>query len=454
LGNVYRQQPLAKWGKMMRPVKTPMIGVKTHMIGLNAKFGILAAVLFASAAFAAPSLAASAPFDPEAATAAYISTLSGAAKAKSDAYFEGGYWLILWGAMITILAELIVLKTGLSARFRDWGEKFTQRKFVHGALYALPYSIAPAILALPWTIYTGFYREKQYDLTNLSFVGWAGEYAINFAIGTAAFMLILPLAFAGIRRSPKRWWLWGTGFTSLFIAFFIMIAPVFISPLFNEYTELNSGPVRDRIVAMAKVKNVPAEHIYVVDASKQTKRISANVSGLGPTIRISLNDNLLNRSSLPETASVMGHELGHYVLGHIWKLVISLSLIFGFAFWIASRAVPAIISRWGKDWGLRDDKDIAAVPVYAIVISVVMLLLTPVTNSIIRINESEADAFGLEVAREPDGFASIAMKLSEYRKIDPSPIEEILFYDHPSGATRVRMAMDWKAKNLGKTTSK
>jgi hypothetical protein len=138
LGNVYRQQPLAKKGHKMRSVRRAI------------NFGIWAAFLSVSAAYAAPALAAAAPFDPEAATAAYISTLSGAAKAKSDAYFEGGYWLILWGAVVTILTELIVLETGLSARFRDWGEKFTQRKFVHGALYALPYSIAPAIIALPY----------------------------------------------------------------------------------------------------------------------------------------------------------------------------------------------------------------------------------------------------------------------------------------------------------------
>ena len=199
---------------------------------------------------------------------------------------------------------------------------------------------------------------------------------------------------------------------------------------------------------MAKANNVPAEHIYVFDASKQTKRISANVSGLGPTIRISLNDNLLNRTTLPETAAVMGHELGHYVLGHVTRSIIAFTAIFLAAFWLASRAVPAIVARFGNKWGLRDATDMAAVPVYSLVISLAFLLMTPITNSLIRSEESEADAFGLDAAREPDGFAITAMKLSEYRKIEPGPIEEMLFFDHPSGATRVRMAMAWKAKHL------
>lgn len=199
---------------------------------------------------------------------------------------------------------------------------------------------------------------------------------------------------------------------------------------------------------MARSQNIPAEHIYVFDQSKQHKRISANVSGLGPTIRISLNDNLLTRTTLPETAAVMGHEMGHYVLSHGLKLTIGFALMFGFCFWIASLVVPVILARRGTAWGLRGIDDVAAWPVYSIVVSVLLLAMTPVSNTIIRVHESEADAFGLDVAREPDGFAQVSMKLSEYRKIEPGPVEEFVFYDHPSGRTRVRMAMDWKARHL------
>ncbi len=412
---------------------------------------LLAAIITISAAFvAAPvvAVAATSGFDAEAATQAYLSTLTGAALEQSNSYFEGGYWIILWSALLAILAELIILRSGLSARFRDWGERFTQKKWIHSMLYALPYSIAGLVLLAPWTIYTAYFREKQYGLMNQDIGAWFGEQGIGLIIGTIMLMLILPLAMAGIRRSPKRWWLWGAGFASIFVAFLVLISPVFISPLFNDYHEMPGGTVRDRIVAMAESQNVPAEHIYVFDQSKQHKRISANVSGLGPTIRISLNDNLLDRSSPPEVAAVMGHELGHYVLGHVWKLILSLTALFLIVFWATHRILPAIVKRWGDKWGIRDDKDVAAIPVYSIVITVMFLLMTPITNSIIRINESEADAFGLDVARAPDGFAEIAMKLSEYRKIEPGPIEEMLFFDHPSGATRVRMAMEWKGKHL------
>ena len=414
------------------------------------------AKILALVAFAAPlpAFASAAGFDPDAATQAYLDTLKGAARTKSDAYFEGGYWLLLWGTLVAVLSELIVLQTGLSARFRDWAEGVTKRKFLQYMLYALPYSAFGTIMILPWTIYTGFIREKQYDLMNQSFGDWLGEQGIDFLVSTVMIAIIIACIISGIARSPRRWWVWASGFTAAFLALFIMVAPVFINPLFNTYTEMPKGPLRDRIVAMAASQNVPAEHIYVFDQSKQHKRISANVSGLGPTIRISLNDNLLNRSTPDEVAAVMGHELGHYVLGHVWKIVIAFTLIFTLAFFIASRIVPGILARYGERWKLRGVADVAAIPVYSMVLAVFMLVTTPVTKSIIRVNESEADAFGLDAAKAPDGFASAAMKLSEYRKIEPTSLEEILFYDHPSGKTRVSMSMQWKAKHLAELEAK
>lgn len=397
---------------------------------------------------AAPALAHAAPFDPEAATQAYLATLKGAARAKSDAYFEGGYWLLLWGALVAIATDLVILRFGLSARFRDWAERVSQRKFVQALLYGAPYIVAGSVIGLPWTIYTNYVREKQYDLMNQSFGGWLGEELIVLALNVVALSVVIALVMTGIRRSPRRWWLWGTGMAGVAIAFIVLITPVFINPLFNDYKELAPGPVRERIVAMARAQGIPAEHVYVFDQSKQHKRISANVSGLGPTIRISLNDNLLNRTTVPETAAVMGHEMGHYLLGHTVKLCVGFALLFGLFFWLASRLVPGIIARWGTQWGIRSIDDVAAWPVYSIVLTGLFLVATPLRNTLIRTQESQADAFGLEAAREPDGFAQVSMKLSEYRKIEPGSIEEFLFYDHPSGRTRVRMAMDWKARHL------
>ncbi|MGX7925010.1 M48 family metallopeptidase [Tsuneonella sp. HG094] len=387
-------------------------------------------------------------FDVETATRAYLDTLQGPARAQSDAYFEGGYWLTLWSTLIAVLVDGLLLKFRVVAAFRDFGERRFKRRFLVVGLTALLYTLVGTIITLPWTIYTAFFREKQYGLMSQTFGEWASEQAIALGISLVIAPLAMIAIYAVIRRAPRMWWLWGTGLVGLFALFGAAIAPVYIAPLFNTYAELERGPLRTKIEAVAAKYAIPAEHIYVFDASKQTKRISANVSGLGPTIRISLNDNLLNRTSEPEILAVMGHEMGHYVLNHVWRNVLWMLVIFGLGFFLTSRIAPRLIARYGERWGVRELADPASLPVLAICLSLYMLVATPAIKTMIRTAESEADAFGLDAAQQPDGFAMTAMRLSEYRKIEPSSLEEFLFYDHPSGATRVRMAMQWKKDHL------
>jgi STE24 endopeptidase len=396
----------------------------------------------------AAAAAAPAQFDPEAATRAYLGALQGPARARSDSYFEGGYWIPLWATLVSVGAAWAMLHFGWSAAWRGWAERLTNRRWLQPALYAVPFVLASAVIGLPWALYAEYYREKQYGLMNLSLGGWLGERAIVLGISVLMTALLLGIVFAVIRRAPRTWWLWGTAALSLLTAFAVLIAPVFISPLFNKYTAMEAGPLRDQILGMARANHVPADNVYVFDASKQTKRISANVSGLGPTIRISLNDNLLERTSPAEVKAVMGHELGHYVLGHVWRLILEFSLVYLVGLLLLWWLTPRLLARFGGRWGVRDTADPAVAPVFTAIFSIYLLAMTPVLNTIVRSGESEADAFGLDAAREPDGFAATAMKLSEYRKIEPTPLEEALFFDHPSGRTRVRMAMDWKARHL------
>lgn len=392
--------------------------------------------------------AATGGFDVEAATRAYLDTLQGAARARSDAYFEGGYWLLLWGALVGILSQWVMLRFGWSAAWRRWTERVTRRRWLQPALYALPYCVIGSLIVLPWTLYTGFFRERQYGLMNLSLGGWLGEQGIGLAVSLVITAIILVTIFAVIRRAPRTWWLWGTAAMALVIALAVAVAPVFISPLFNTYTAMPEGRLRSEILAMAEANRIPAHNVYVFDQSKQTKRISANVSGLGPTIRISLNDNLLNRATPAEVKAVMGHEMGHYVLGHVWKLILGFSAIILVLMLLLWWLSPRLIARYGRGWGVEGVSDPAAVPLFALILTVYVLLATPLLNTLIRSQESQADAFGLDSAREPDGFAATAMKLSEYRKIEPGALEEALFFDHPSGRTRVTMAMEWKARHL------
>lgn len=390
---------------------------------------------------------ATAGFDVEQATRAYLALLQGPARAKSDAYFEGGYWLIAWDAVVAVAVAAVLLATGWSARFRDWAERRTTRRWLQPALYALPYTVAATLLALPWAIYEGFVRERQYGLMNQSLAEWGVDQGKALAVGLVMTALLFMAVFGVIRRFPRGWWVLGTGVFALFLIFGALVAPVFVAPLFNKYTEMPAGPLRTRIEALAAASHIPAQHIYVSDASRQTKRISANVSGFGPTVRITLNDNLLNRTGPDEVAAVMGHEMGHYVLGHVYRLIGLFSLLILLNFLFVSRAAPALIAR-NPRWGVRGVADPAAAPLLLALATLGAALLTPANNSIIRRQEAQADTYGLDQARQPDAFALVAMRLSEYRKIEPGPVEEAVFFDHPSGATRVRHSMQWKKDHV------
>jgi STE24 endopeptidase len=251
-----------------------------------------------------------------------------------------------------------------------------------------------------------------------------------------------------VRRAGARWWIWATGLTFVFYLFLAFITPLFIAPLYNDYKPLPPGPAREGVVSLARANEIPTDHLEWFDASKQTTRISANVSGLWGVARINLNDNLLDKTSLPEIKAVLGHEMGHYVMHHALKLTVYLTLVFAIAFLVLHLAFDRALARWGQRWGLRDRADPAALPLAFALFTVISLVLMPLNNTVIRDIEAEADAYGLNAAREPEGFAMAAMRLSTYRKIAPGPLEEFIFYDHPSGYERVRRAMIWRKENL------
>jgi STE24 endopeptidase len=396
----------------------------------------------------APALARAASFDVDHATALYLATLSPAARARSDAYFDGGLWLNVVSTLVTVVACGLIARIGLLVRLRDAMRRQGWRPWVVMSAVAALFLVSLALLQLPWSIYVDFLRERRFGLMNLGFGGWLGEQAIALVLTVVAGTVVLTVINRVIRTFPRGWWLIGAGVVGVMIAFVSLITPVFIMPLFNAYGELAPGPLRDRIVAMADARHIPTNRIYVFDASRQSDRISANVSGVGPTVQISLTDNLVKSTSVATAAAVVGHEMGHYVLGHVWRAIIVLTLLSALEFWLLMRLGPAAIALGGRRSGVRGLDDPAALPVLVGGFTVLSLLFLPVNNALVRQSESEADAFGLNAAREPDGFALAAMKLSTYRKISPPAWEEALFYDHPSGRTRVHGAMQWKKDHV------
>ena len=386
-------------------------------------------------------------FDVDNATDAYVNLLTEEQRERSNAYFEGGYWLQLWGFLYGIGVAWLLLGTRLSTKMRDFAERFGRWRWLHTFIYGAQYIVIGTLLSFPLTVYQGFFREHKYELATQTFGAWMGDQFTGLLVGIVLGGFAITLIYGVIRKAPNTWWIWGTGVAVAFLIFVQVIAPVYISPLFNDYKALEDGPLRDSIISMARANDIPSENVYWFDASRQTTRISANVSGAFGTTRISLNDNLLNRTSPEEIESVMGHEMGHYILNHGQKLVTQFGLVLAFGFAFVAWGFNRALGRWGQDWGVRDIGDTAGLPLFAAVLSVFFFIMTPITNSIIRVVETEADNYGINVSGQPDGFARAAIRLSEYRKISPGALERFMFYDHPSGYDRVHMAMLWKAEH-------
>ena len=390
-------------------------------------------------------------FDAQAAARAYLARPTAQEKARSDAYFEGGYWLQLWQFLYGVAVALLLLQTRLSARMRDLACRLTRFKPLQTCAYAVQYIVLTSVLVFPLSVYSDFVREHQYGLATQNFGGWLGDSLKALLVGVIIGSVIMMALFGVVRRLSRTWHIWGAIVVLGFLVVLSVLSPVFIAPLFNKYTALDKPEVVDPILRLARANGIHTDKIYQFDASRQSKRVSANVSGFLGTMRISLNDNLLNRCSLAEIKAVMGHEMGHYVLNHVYKglLFAGVIIVGGFAFlhW----ALRFLVGRFGGRWGISGVGDLAVVPLAALVLSGFMFFLTPITNSFTRMQEAEADIFGLNASREPDGFAEAALKLGEYRKMQPGSVEEWIFFDHPSGATRIRTAMQWKAENL--TTS-
>lgn len=400
----------------------------------------------AAASAVAPSAAAG--FDPVAATEAYLDRLTPEQKARSDSYFEGGYWLQLWGFLYGLGVAWLLLDRRWSAAMRSAGERVTRFAWLRNFIYALQYLAITFVLGFPLSLYVGFFREHQYGMSTQTFAGWMGDQAKGLAVSLVLGSLAIVGLYAVLKRAPRTWWIWGTVVSLVFMMIGALIAPVFINPIFNDYTRLEDPVVRGPILSLARSNGVPATDVWVSDASRQTTRISANVSGFLGTERITLNDNLLSRTSQAEIEAVMGHEIGHYALNHVYEMIFELGIVIALGFGFLYFAFERARRRWGSGWGISGIADVAGLPLLSALLSVFFFVMTPVTNTIIRVNEVEADIFGLNAARQPDGFAEVSLKLGEYRKLSPGPIEELIFFDHPSGRNRILMAMRWKAEHL------
>ncbi|MFN3591878.1 MAG: M48 family metalloprotease, partial [Thermaurantiacus sp.] len=278
-----------------------------------------------------------ADFDPAAATAALIDGLGADTLQKAAAYTVGNHWILLGGTLVSLLIAWIVIRLGwldgLQARL---GRRVGLAAFVVSAAWLL----LAGLLGLPWSIWTDWWRETQFGRTTQPFSDWFLQGSISLLLSVVVGGLFFAALYWLIRRTGRRWWLWGGGLAASAITLLLLLSPILIEPIFNQYQPLPEGPVRDRLEVQAARAGVPADRIFVYDGSRQSENFTANVSGVLGTARIAISDVALTGADIDEVEAVTGHEIGHYVLHHIWQRVALFSGLALLGFFLADRLFP------------------------------------------------------------------------------------------------------------------
>jgi len=352
-------------------------------------------------------------------------------------YFVGAAWS---AAMM-----LLLLVSGASRRMRELAARMTGKPFLLAMLYIAFFTVAVAILDFPLTYYGDFVVPHQFDLSAQSFGSWMGDMLKGLAVALVFGTIVGALALLAIRR-VRRWWLVLWAFSIPLIVLLVVIQPIVLDPLFNKFEPLKDQVLRQKLLDLASRAGIEGSRVYQVNKSKQTKTMNAYVNGIGPTNRIVMWDTLLAKMDHDEILGVMGHEMGHYVLNHIWKglafsLAVSLVMLF-----VLQRLYDAGVRRWGPRWGLAAPGDPASLPWLLFVAGLLSFLLSPVNSGFSRHVEHEADVFALELTHLNEPLATAFIKLSEDSKQIPRPSAFMKYwrYSHPPTTERIEFALGYR----------
>jgi STE24 endopeptidase len=388
------------------------------------------------------------PADAARATQAYLDRIPADMRARGEDY-AGTRFVVLSAHLVTLVAATILfLFTGAAARLRALTTRVGGPRLLQDALFALVYFTLLYALTLPVSTYAGFVRPRAFGFSAEGYGAWLADDITNFAVLTSFYVVGMVAIFALIRTHPRTWAAWGTGIYVALSSLYAFVAPLYIEPLFNRIEPMHDGPQKAAILSLLRANGVAHAEVYVRDASRQTRLLNAYVSGLGGTARVVVDDNTLVAATPDSTRFVLAHELGHYVLGHIGKSIVSGGLVMGAGFLLMAWCLGGLVRRFGTTWGTRSAGDIAALPALWFLFLLWGYLALPVTNAISRTHETEADLFGLNASQAPNGLAEFMIHDADTARLDPSPLEVALFYTHPGDRSRVEMAMRWRAEHL------
>jgi STE24 endopeptidase len=359
---------------------------------------------------------------------------------KAMRYYQSGIALWLLGTLWGFLVPAVILFSGFSARLRDVASGGGRRNlFVTAGLYFLLYTLVTTVVDLPLAYYEGFVREHAYGLSQQTAAKFWGDAGKGLVIGALLGALTIWLPYLMLRKSPRRWWLY-TGLLAIpFVVLMLLVAPIWIDPLFNKFGPMHDKALEAQILTLAQRAGISGGRVYEVNKSVDTETVNAYVNGLGSTKRIVLWDTTLRKLNRREILTVMGHEMGHYVLGHVPQQILLISVLLLVGLYAVHRSANGLIARYGDRFGFRALGDVASLPLISLVFGLTFLVISPAILAFTRHLEHESDRFGLEITHDNHALASAFVKLQQENLDNPRPgaLDKLLRASHPPLGERI-----------------
>jgi STE24 endopeptidase len=367
------------------------------------------------------------------------------ASEQALAYYRSGNVLWVIDQLWSIAVLVAVLVSGFSARLRDWARRVGRPWFFTIVVYFVLFSIITFVIGLPLSYYEDFVREHAYGLSNQTLTKWWSDSLKALAVGCIAGSLFIWVPYLLLRKSPRRWWLYTAIVAIPFIVVANLVAPIWIAPLFNKFGPMHDKALEARILALADRAGIEDSRVFEVNKSVDTKTLNAYVAGLFNTKRIVIWDTTIARMNDRELLFVMGHEMGHYVLGHVWQLIWLSAVLILVLLYAAYRTVGAVIARNAARFGFSELADVASLPLILLVTNLFSLAITPAALAFGRHVEHEADRFGLEITRTNHSAATAFVKLQQDALGNPWPglLDKLWRESHPPLGERIEFANDY-----------
>ena len=353
------------------------------------------------------------------------------------------YSLVFISFAYTVLALWFLVEDGRAARWRDFVQRFAPNRFMAVVYFYLFFSVLLTCIRFPLSFYSGYILDHQFGLSNETMGAWFFDLVKSKIVEIAIAGPALWLGLTIIEKFPRRWpvVLWGC--LTPMIAAGIFLAPLVVDPLYNKFEPMPDVPLRAQIRELTRKAGIPDAPIFVVDKSRQTTKLNAYVTGIGSSARVVIWDNTIKKLKPDQVLAIVGHETGHYVLGHIyWGFLLSSGALL-LALLTLGRYKDVIVSRLPKRWNIQSATDLAIIPVLVLAASVLSFVGAPVDNSISRLMEHQADVYGLKITGNGPAMARTFVALSEENLSEPDPpaFIQFWFFGHPSLRERIDYAL-------------